>query len=325
MSVNVQQFYPQVFLLTGFLGSGKTSLILDHLQDPKTANTGVIVNEVGQIDVDGALITTGRTGLPLATLDNGCVCCSLNSDLPHAILALLAEREAVGGQPLERIIVETSGLSKPSPILRSLLDIRMPLRTTVLSTYDSEQGPDTTARFEEAVAQLAAAQTIVVTKVDRVDELALKRASEAAAYLNPLAAIVNECDRTRRARLAFARNQRPLPSSFPIVARQEPHNFQHTRMKVFLIKFDSPKWEQLIEWIENLVGYCGDRLLRTKGFVRIEGRRILIQGVGGTFDPPREIADGVEREDGLVVITRDLAQLDFSAIEPPLKLQVRGL
>ncbi|MGY4353014.1 G3E family GTPase [Bradyrhizobium sp. GM7.3] len=92
-----------------------------------------------------------------------------------------------------------------------------------------------------------------------------------------------------------------------------------------MIKFDAPKWEQLIEWIENLVGYCGDRLLRTKGFVRTEGRRLLIQGVGGTFDPPREIADGLEREDGLVVITRDLAREDFSPIEPPLKLHVHEL
>ncbi|MGY4353013.1 G3E family GTPase [Bradyrhizobium sp. GM7.3] len=224
MSANARQVYPQVFLLTGFLGSGKTSLILDHLQDPQAANTGVIVNEVGQIDVDGALITTGRSGLPIATLDNGCVCCSLNSDLPHAILALLAEREAAGRQPLKRIIIETSGLSRPSPILRSLLDIRMPLRTTVLSTYDSEQGPDTTIRFEEAVAQLAAAQTIVLTKIDRVDRLASNRASEAAAYLNPLAAIVNEPDRAQRARLAFAEAQRPLRSSFPVVPRQEPHD-----------------------------------------------------------------------------------------------------
>ncbi|QRM32279.1 GTP-binding protein [Microvirga sp. VF16] len=325
MNVNAKQSYPQIFLLTGFLGSGKTSLILDHLQDSETANTGVIVNEVGQIDVDGALITTGRTGLPIATLDNGCVCCSLNSDLPNAILALLAEREAVGGQPFERIIIETSGLSKPSPILRSLLDIRMPLRTTVLSTYDSQQGPDAAARFEEAVAQLAAAQTIVVTKVDRVDEPASLRASEAAAYLNPLATVVNERDRSQRARLAFANILRPVRSSFPIVARQDPHNFQHTRVKVFLIKFEELQWEQFSEWIENLVGYCGDRLLRTKGFVRMEGRQILIQGVGGTFDPPREIADGLEREDGLVVITRDITREDFSTIEPPLKLRVHGL
>ncbi|MGX5832410.1 CobW family GTP-binding protein [Mesorhizobium sp. 43Arga] len=325
MSFNAQRFHPQIFLLTGFLGSGKTSIILDHIRDPGTANTGIIVNEVGQIDVDGAVISTGRTGLPVATLDNGCVCCSLNSELPNAILALLAEREAVGGQPFERIIIETSGLSTPSPILRSLLSIGMPLRTTVLSTYDSEQGPDTTARFEEAVAQLAAAQTIVVTKVDRADHLASGRASQAAAYLNPLAAIVNERDRTQRARLAFAAIQMPFRSSFPVVARQQPNNFKHTRVKVFLIKFEEPKWEQLSEWIENLVGYCGDRLLRTKGFVRAEGRRILIQGVGGTFDPPREIAEGLEREDGLVIITRDLAQEDFSAVEPSLKLQVHGL
>ncbi|WFU80560.1 GTP-binding protein [Bradyrhizobium sp. CIAT3101] len=325
MSVNDQKVYPQVFLLTGFLGSGKTSLILDYLQDRKAANTGVIVNEVGQIDVDGALITTGRNGLPLATLHNGCICCSLNSDLPNAIFALLAEKEAVGAHPLERIIVETSGLSKPSPILRSLLDIGMPLRTTVLSTYDGEHGPDTTARFEEAVAQLAAAQKIVVTKVDRVDELSSRRAGQAAAYLNPLAAIVNERDRTKRARLAFASIQKPLRSSFPIVARQEPQSFQHTRMKVFLIKFEAPQWEQLVEWIENLVGYCGDRLLRAKGYVSVGGRRIFIQGVGGTFDRPREIADDLQRDDGLIVIARDLAREDFSTIEPPLKLQVQAL
>lgn len=324
MKPDGQHSVPQVFLLTGFLGSGKTSLILDHLKDPLTKNTGVIVNEVGQIDVDGALISTGRNGLPMASLDNGCVCCSINSDLPNAIMTLMSERGAAGSQPLDRIIIEASGLSKPSPILRSLLGIGMPLRTTVLATFDSERGIDTSESFEESVAQLAAAQTIVLTKADRVKAPALKKAIASAAYLNPLATVIDQRERTERARLAFARLQKPLRSSFPVVARRAPANFNHTRIQVFLLKFEDVEWEQLSEWIENFVGFCGDRLLRTKGFVRVGGRRVLIQGVGGTFDPPGIVDGRLDREDGLVVIARDLDRQDLSKIDPPLKFEVSG-
>lgn len=328
MSVDAERPYPDVFLLTGFLGSGKTSLIVDHLRDCETRNVGVIVNEVGQADVDGAVIASERSGLPLAVLGNGCVCCTLTNDLPYTIQALLAEREATGQQPLERIIVETSGLSKPSPVMRSLLSIKAPVRTTIVSTYDSENGPATAPRFEEAVAQLAAAQTIVLTKTDRVEEEASQKAGAAAAFLNPLAHVVNEHDRARRARAAFGRIERPLRSSFPSVPRQQPLDLQHARTKVFLVRFEAaPQWQALVEWIENLAGFCGDRLLRTKGFVRIAetGQQVLLQGVGATFDPPREAPGGQARDDALVVIARDIGHDDLMAIEPALNIRISGL
>lgn len=328
MNIAHERPYPDIFLLTGFLGSGKTTLILDHLRDPETRNTGVIVNEVGQADVDGAVIASERTGLPLAVLGNGCVCCTLTSDLPYTIQSLLAEREASGEEPLERIIVETSGLSRPSPVLRSLLSIKAPVRTTVVSTYDSQSGPATASRFEEAIAQLAAAQTIVLTKTDRTGGAEVSAARDAASYLNPLAQVVVEEDRRARARAVFRGISRPVETAFPITPRQDPGNLQHERAKVFLVTFEeAPEWEHFVEWVENLAGWCGDRLLRTKGFLRIRHseRPILIQGVGTTFDPPREILARAPRENALVVIARDINRDDLLTIEPALPIKVLGL
>ena len=107
------------FVLTGFLGSGKTTLLRDFLTSPEAADTAVIVNEVGEIGLDGIVLREGGDGVPMAMLSNGCVCCQIGSYLAFTIDRLIAGKRPDGG-PLRRIILETSGLAKPGPVLRAL-------------------------------------------------------------------------------------------------------------------------------------------------------------------------------------------------------------
>ena len=107
--VGAREVVPEFVLLTGSLGSGKTTLLCDYLSLPESADTGVIVNEAGEINVDGAIVLSGRRDLPMTLLGNGCVCCSLGDDLHSAIDELLAVRHQSDAADFSRIVLETSG------------------------------------------------------------------------------------------------------------------------------------------------------------------------------------------------------------------------
>ena len=122
----------------------------------------MIVNEVGEIGLDGAILAESAGGLQMAMLANGCVCCALGSDLAVTVQQLI-ENSPV---PPRRIVLETSGLSKPGPILRGLVSLAaLRLRVSVVATFDCLRSPSVTG-FEEAVAQWAGAQALVLTKRD---------------------------------------------------------------------------------------------------------------------------------------------------------------
>jgi G3E family GTPase len=168
-------------VLTGFLGSGKTTLLADFLELPEAMNTAIIVNEVGEIGLDGAILAESGD-VPIAMLSNGCICCSLGDDLERTVGALLASRG--DGPPLARIVLETSGLSKPGPILRSLAGLApLRMRVCVVATVDCCAGATTAAGFEEAVAQWAGAQTLVLTKHDVASPVERQRARETASAM----------------------------------------------------------------------------------------------------------------------------------------------
>ncbi|CEJ14127.1 Putative metal chaperone YciC [bacterium YEK0313] len=209
---------PAFIVLTGFLGSGKTTLLRDFLDLPEAADTAIIVNEAGEIGLDGALLADGGGDVRMSMLANGCVCCQGASDLAVAVEALLRVDRPQAQGPLKRIILETSGLSKPGPVLRSLsvlAEHRMPV--SILSTYDAARGA-TLAAFPEALAQWAGAQALIVTKADLVAADAGDAAVRAAGAVNPLAGRAAGCcwkpsPRPRRT---------PPVSSLPSPARAKP-------------------------------------------------------------------------------------------------------
>lgn len=309
------------FLLAGFLGSGKTTLLLDLLAEGAAADTAVIVNDAGQINIDGAVIAAADGGLDVAMLSDGCVCCSVGNDLLFTIEALLAQRAASGRGPFRRIILECSGLSRPGPIIRSLGVLSAAaMRVSVLCTYDCSNDPLRAGPFDDAVAQLAAARTIILTKPDRADAAGAARARAEAARINPLAAILDEPDKRRRAMRAFA----PPPGMAVVPPGDVVPAADHPRVSVLLATLPGvPDWADLSDWLENLAGACGDRLLRVKGLVRVADcpDPLLLQGVGGSFDVPRRMPGLAATENAMVIIVRDTALAELQAVTPELGLR----
>ncbi len=157
-----------VFLLTGFLGSGKTTLLNAALRAPQLAHTAVVVNEMGEIGLDNLIIAQAVDNVVL--LDAGCLCCA-NTGALHETLADLAARRASGAlPPFERVIIETSGVADPAPLLNVLLG--HPLVTgpyaleATVCVVDAQHFLDSRAKYPELDKQAAVADRIVVTKGD---------------------------------------------------------------------------------------------------------------------------------------------------------------
>ncbi len=292
-------------LLTGFLGSGKTTLLVDFLRQAEAADTAVIVNEVGEIDIDGAVIAADTGGLPMALLANGCVCCSIANDLLYTVEALIATREASGAGPFRRIVLETSGVARPGPIIRALGELApLGMRLSVVAACDASAGEFGKAAFETAMAQIAAAGTLVLTKLDMADGAGL---AGRLAAINPLAAVVVEGDPARRALAAF--------TAEPAVGVPDVLVAGHPRISVMTARIGEAPLGAILEWLENLAGLAGDRLLRLKGVVRPSdvGRGVLLQAVGTAYSQPRAF-DGPAA--GLVIIAHDLGVEEIVAMQP---------
>jgi G3E family GTPase len=275
-----------------------------------------MVNEVGEIGLDGVILREEGGDTPIAMLSNGCICCQAGSDLAYTIDRLLSVERPGASGPLRRIVLETSGLSKPGPILRQLASLASHrLRVSVLATFDATRGT-ATAAFEEAAAQWAAAHRIVVTKTDAVPPETLARLREEIAALNPLAEIVAIADRDRAVAAAFA----PLAGAAPMPALPQVATQAHARIAVRLARPAAIlAYDDLAAWLDNLAGALGERLLRLKGLVRVKEseRPLLVQSVGTAFSAPRPFGDPQTTSPlFLVIIARDLQAAELEAIAP---------
>ncbi|AZS81907.1 GTP-binding protein [Achromobacter spanius] len=319
-----------LFLLCGFLGSGKTTLLVDYLRDPASRDTGVIVNEAGEIGVDGAIVANDSDNVPMTLMANGCVCCSLRSDLVYTLSALLDAPRPEGEGPLQRVILECSGLSRPGPIIASLADPELAsrgLRLTVVCTDDCARDPDALAEMDEAMAQFGAAHRIVLTKTDLLPASALDARAARAAVLNPLADVIAEPDRRRAVQAAFAPSQgvadlaglaaRMLAASKPGLA--------HPRIRVMAARArEGISWTDFSEWLDNLAGLCGERLLRVKAVVRVAdcAEPILIQSVGTTFSAPQRLRRQPDASAAIIVIARDIDADDIRTLAPDASVEM---
>ena len=309
---------PEFIVLTGFLGSGKTTLLRDFLASPDAADTAVIVNEVGEIGLDGAILRETGGAVPMAMMANGCVCCQVGSDLEMTVDALVAADRPGAEGPLKRIILETSGLSKPGPVLRQLATLgHYRMRITVVATYDAVRGTQTTA-FDEAAAQWAAANRIVLTKTDAVSPERLTEAEAEIAGLNPLAETIVVRDRGTAVSATFAPLARMAIMPDPARTADE---VAHPRVAVRLARpREVLAYDDLAAWLDNLAGLLGERLLRLKGLVRVaeSDRPILVQSVGTLFSPPRPFGHPADALDArfLVIIARDLRGGELEAVLP---------
>ena len=305
------------FLLTGFLGSGKTTLLNAALRVPAMANTAVVVNELGDIGLDNLIIAEATDNVVL--LDAGCLCCA-NTGALHETLADLVGRRARGEiPPFKRVIIETSGVADPAPLLNVLLG--HPLVTgsyaleATVCVVDAQHFLASRAQYPELDKQAALAERIVISKKDLAD------AAPVVAFLkdlNPGAEIV---DSVAEIFSTGAKKRNLLPSIASLGPIRSREHFSGIR--AFTFRPPAPvTWAGWSAWSRLVAAEFGPRLIRVKGFLRIDdsGEIVFVQGVQGVFHPPHRFRDWPDTDHGnrLVCIARDLRQAEIEATLPAL-------
>jgi G3E family GTPase len=280
-----------VAIVTGFLGSGKTTLISRILRDPAFARTAVIVNEFGEIGLDHELIASSDE--TLMALTTGCLCCAVRSDLVATLLDLQRRREA-GEIGYERVLIETSGLADPAPILHALMTDRDTAQQHAIdglvTVVDAVHGEATLDRHPEARRQVALADTLLLSKTDL--------AAPGEPLYARLAALNHDAP-PRDARnvappdLFTGTNVAARFAASPAPAPRNPFaRAQHTDgIETFVLQRDRPVPAlALTLLLEALAEHCGARLLRLKGLVSIEempGQPAVIHAVQHIVSPPQ--------------------------------------
>ena len=272
-----------ISVVTGFLGSGKTTLLSHLLRDPALARTAVIVNEFGEVGLDHLLMEASDEEVVL--LEGGCLCCKVRGDLVRTAGHLLARR-ARGEAAFDRIVIETTGLADPAPILQALMtdrEIAHALRLeSVIATVDCAAGDATLDAHPESVKQAALADRIVLTKADLADPAASGLAAR-VRRINPsapqLVALHGVVDASRL--FDGAPYDRPL-------YHHESHAESGTTS--FCLRRSAPLHAVTLSlFLQVLAEHCGAKLLRLKGLVDVvesPGRPALIHGVQHVFHPP---------------------------------------
>ncbi len=307
--------YP-VSVVTGFLGSGKTTLIGRVLRDPGFARTAVIVNEFGEVGIDHALVAAGSE--TLLALTTGCLCCRMQSDLAATLRGLRREAGQGPMQGYDRVLIETSGLVDPAPILAALLadpEVAIGHRLdTVVTLVDAVLGEATLERHVEARRQVAVADRIVLTKTDLAGPVPGLRARLAAVApvwevvrgaIDPAVLFAPAAADARAARLAAL-----APAAGPNPFARGRHG---DGLGSIVLEPDRPiAGAALSLFLEALVANAGPRLLRLKGLVEIAempGRPLLLQGVQHSLAPPEWLdawPPGWEGGSRLVLIGQDI-------------------
>ncbi len=310
-----------LIVLTGFLGAGKSTLLNHLLKQPDLANTAVLINEFGEIGLDHLLVETLDDTTIL--LNAGCLCCTVRGDLVRALQDL--QPRVASGQ-VRRVIVETTGLADPAPILQTLMGD--PFAAThyrldgVVTVIDSVHAMDQFDRQPEAVKQAAIADRLVLTKTDLVPDLTPLRTRLAA--LNPAAPILTaDHGRIEPAHLLSAgfdptSRTADVQAWLNVDAYHRHHRHHHdpnrhdATIRAFCMTFEKPlHWQAVGTWLEMLIATQGEKLLRVKGILNLahQDRPVAIHGVQHLFHPPALLPAWPEndpRTSRIVMIVRDL-------------------
>lgn len=312
-----------VTVLTGFLGSGKTTLLNHILHAPDLGPAAVLINEFGEVSIDHILVEHIDEATVL--LENGCICCSVRSDLAKAMRDLIAKR-ADGTVPhFERVIVETTGLADPAPIVHTLMSdpiIAGLFRLDgLVCTVDGVLGMATLDQHPEAVKQAAIADRLILTKCDLSDADSLTTLQDRLKDLNPAATLIQatqgkvavhelvdaglfDADFTPHA-------ERWLGDDAVREHRHASHNHD-SHIRTFVLQADEPlDFMAFQDWLETLLATQGANVLRVKGILDVKDvdRPVAVHGVQHVFHPPAALPswDGLEKTSRLVFITRNLS------------------
>ncbi len=331
-----------VTVLTGFLGSGKTTLLAALLRRPELARTAVIINELGEIGLDHDLVRVGGDETAML-LPSGCVCCTIRSDFADTLRELFLKR--VRGQipDFERVVLETTGLADPAPVLHTL--ISDPITAAryrpdgLITTIDAVHGMGQLDRHREALKQAAMADRILLTKTDLADPAETARLIARLATINPGAKPILATRGAVEPAAILASGfgtKGPEVSAWlaeeAVLEQEHAHNHAHhdhdhahgfdphrhsDGIDTFSLSFEEPlDWDKVATALDRLASFAGEKLLRIKGILNIAGsdRPVVVQGVQHLFHPPELLDDwpGPARSSRIVFITQDV---DRAAVE----------
>ena len=270
-----------VALVTGFLGSGKTTLIGSLLAHPDMGETAVIVNELGEAAIDHHLLR--RVDERTVVLGNGCVCCTLRGDLAEELRDLLSRRDRGDIPGFGRVVVETTGLADPAPILYTLLADPVCKHhfelERVVTTVDAQHG----LRGEESLKQAAVADRIVVTKTDLAEPAGVERELR---RLNPGAEILEGVLGNVTPRQLFDGYDRDPRE---LVYDETPAH-DHDARALCLTLDEQVDWTAFGIWLTMLLQARGADVLRVKGLLNVGGDGpLLINGVQHVVHPPEHL------------------------------------
>ncbi len=324
-----------VTVLTGFLGSGKTTLLNHVLKQPGMDATAVIVNEFGEIGLDHLLVESATDDVVVMT--SGCLCCTVRGDIANTLTDLFVSRVKGRVPYFTRVVIETTGLADPAPVLHALLSdpivAERYMIDGVVTTIDAVNGAGTLDRQFEAVKQAAVADRLIVTKADLADPASLAALEARLAALNPgapqLRAAHGAIDPDSLFGLGLfdpatkgVEVQRWLRDEAVAAPPNEDDHAGHQhgpdvnrhdeRIRAFCITRDRPmSWTALSGWLDALASMRGDDLLRLKAIVAIADRPdqpVVLHGVQHLFHPPVLLPKWPDddRRTRIVFITRDL-------------------
>ena len=340
-----------VTVITGFLGSGKTTVLSHLLGQPAFANTAVVINEFGEISLDHALVE--KTSEDIVELRGGCLCCSARGDVLGALQDLFRRRKHGMISPFVRLVIETTGLADPAPILHTLMRDRLIVAVYrldgVVTTVDCVNGADTLDAHQESVKQVAVADRLLLTKTDMAVPAAVDALRVQLRAFNPAAPMqVVERGRVEPSML-FDTGLYEVDSKSPDVGRwlrdeafaengrsnvHDHHGHDVNRhdgsIQAYCVTRDEPVCEAAFGYfLEALIAGKGADLLRVKGIVNVAerpGRPAVIHGVQHLFHPVQwlESWPDDDRRTRIVFITRDIAKAQIEAFldalhasEPP--------
>jgi len=320
-----------VTIITGFLGSGKTTVLNRLLKLPLLADTAVIVNEFGAVGLDHLLIEQAIEDAVL--LKNGCICCTVRGDIADTLELLWQRRESGALPPFRRIAIETTGLADPAPVAHALLaaeDASYACRLDgIVTTVDALHGAAQLDRQPEARRQVAMADRILLSKTDLASATDIASVEARIAALNaraPVRLVVNgDVDATDVFDLGPGDGTNDASMAQWLQALEaDPHHghahhpFRHgDDIGSVVLRCDQPiAWASLQLWLESVLSLRGGDVLRLKGLVRLAGedRLVVLQGVHHVLHPPvfleRQADAGGTR---IVLITRGLSAAGLRA------------
>jgi G3E family GTPase len=345
-----------VTILTGFLGSGKTTVLNHVLNAPDMADTAVIINEFGEIPIDHLLVEQAIENT--VVLQNGCICCTVRGDLVDTLLDLRQRVQQGQLPPFSRVAIETTGLADPTPIIQTLATDQFiaPLFRLhrVITTLDAVNGLSTLQRYREAVQQLSAADLVLMTKSDLEAAAPLEQLQAAVERINPGTTCQPVLHGAVTAELVFgspdAHTHHPVGDiNLWLGERQAGHHAHHEHehdhihahghhhdhaardpnrrddhVRAFAMRRTKPIAIKALErWLASLLSLRSQDLLRIKGIVHVEGRPgpLIIQAVQHLVHPVRSLPQwpDSDHDTRLVFITRDIPK---AAIEASLDILI---